>query len=396
VENISWDAETFDYDTAYTVTLTLAPKAGYTVSDILTGRVNGNEATVAEENGTITLTYTFAATPAAAGSVSGLCAKETDTITSGKQYIVVADGTALTTGVTDGLYLVGQSVTTAAGEITSSITTDMIFTLSGNEEDGYTLQNGDNYLTGLSDGSPDTWGFTTTTAASSAVSFAYTDGKLEKVVDTSSMDANTASYLYLSDGHFNFGNLQSSDFTLYELYLPFTDVSGWSTDDIYAAAANGLMLGTSETTFAPTGTMTRAMAITVLYRMAGSPSVTGTCSFTDVKQDYYADAVIWGTQNNIVEGYSSVSFKPNAPVTREEFATFIARYLTAQGIELTDGDAAEFTDAASIQSYAKDAVMTCAKAGILQGYEDGTVRPARSTSREEAAAILVRLMNAMK
>jgi hypothetical protein len=183
-------------------------------------------------------------------------------------------------------------------------------------------------------------------------------------------------------------------YTFDALYPSFTDVSGWSTDDIYTAAAKGLMLGTSETTFAPTDTMTRAMAITVLYRLAGSPAVEGTSEFSDVAQDYYTDAVIWGAENGIVLGCEDGLFRPDTAVSRQEFATLIARYISKAGLEIGQEQTVSFTDEDSIQSYAQDAVALCASAGILCGYPDGSVQPANAITREEAAAMLVRLMDA--
>lgn len=103
------------------------------------------------------------------------------------------------------------------------------------------------------------------------------------------------SFLYLSGDHFNFGALQSTELTIEALYLPSTDVQAdrWSRDTIYDMAATGTMLGMDQTKFAPTGTMTRAMAITVLYRMAGSPETAGTAKYTDTQATaYYADALV--------------------------------------------------------------------------------------------------------
>ena len=138
------------------------------------------------------------------------------------------------------------------------------------------------------------------------------------------------SFLYLSGDHFNFGALQSTELTIEALYLPFTDVQAdrWSRDAIYDMAATGTMLGMDQTEFASTGTMTRAMAITVLYRMAGSPETAGTVKYTDTQATaYYADALVWGTQSGIVNGYKDGTFRPASRIIREEAAAMLSRLL---------------------------------------------------------------------
>ena len=152
------------------------------------------------------------------------------------------------------------------------------------------------------------------------------------------------------------------------------------------------MVGEENTKFAPEHTMTRAMAVTVLYRMAGAPEVTGKADFTDIRQDYYTDALIWGTQNGIVAGYGNGKFGPNDAVSRQEFAAFVYRFLNNQKITVEDGTAITFTDADTIADYAKPAVETCTKAGIIHGCGDGTFQPMRSITREEAATMLTLLM----
>ena len=391
IENVAWNAETFDYDTAYTVTLTLKAAEGCTVSDALTARVNGANAAITAADGTLTVTYTFPATTSAPGLTIGLKGKTADSLKEGNQYVITAGDKALTAASAQGIYL-------AAASTENGLTADMVFTAVGNDADGYALKTGDQYLAGRPvDDSPDKWGFMLTDKASGAVTFMYQDGKL-KVVSTGASagpggpppGSGADSYLYLSGDHFNFGTLQSTDLTIQALYLPFTDVKEdrWSYDCIYDAAATGVMVGEEATLFCPTHTMTRAMTVAVLYRMAGSPAVTGSVSYTDVKQDYYTDALIWGTQNGIVAGYEDGTYRPNAPTSRQEFAAMVRRYLAYQGIKPEGENAITFKDAAAIESWAKDAVEVCTRAGIIHGYEDGTFRPAAGITREEAATML--------
>ena len=111
--------------------------------------------------------------------------------------------------------------------------------------------------------------------------------------------------------------------------LPFTDVreSDWFYDDVVYAYENGLFSGTSDTTFSPNASMTRAMLVTVLYRLEGQPTVSGRSGFSDVKlNSYYEDAVTWAADNGIVNGTGATTFSPNANVTREQMAAILYRY----------------------------------------------------------------------
>ena len=110
---------------------------------------------------------------------------------------------------------------------------------------------------------------------------------------------------------------------------PFTDVvaGSWYFDAALYASSHNLMLGTSPTEFSPNITMTRGMLVTVLYRMNGSPSVSGKTPFTDVRTDkWYSAAVLWAYQNSIVTGMSDTTFAPINNVTREQMATILFRY----------------------------------------------------------------------
>ena len=111
--------------------------------------------------------------------------------------------------------------------------------------------------------------------------------------------------------------------------LPFTDVreADWFYDDVVYAYENGLFSGTSDTTFSPNASMTRAMLVTVLYRLEGQPTVSGRSGFSDVKlNSYYEDAVTWAADNGIVNGTGATTFSPNANVTREQMAAILYRY----------------------------------------------------------------------
>ena len=122
---------------------------------------------------------------------------------------------------------------------------------------------------------------------------------------------------------------------------------------------NGLFTGTSATTFAPYDTMTRAMMVTVLYRMAGEPDVAVTSTgFTDLDADrYYYNAVLWAVEKGITMGTDATHFAPNDPVTREQMVTFLYRYAKLTGMDVTAGaDITTFADHATVGASAADAM----------------------------------------
>ncbi|MDY4220306.1 MAG: discoidin domain-containing protein, partial [Candidatus Faecousia sp.] len=119
---------------------------------------------------------------------------------------------------------------------------------------------------------------------------------------------------------------------------PFTDVAEdkWYYEAVKYVYWNGLFKGTTDTTFTPNGTMDRAMMITVLYRLAGEPEVTGATDFTDVNpKAYYYNALLWATQKGIAKGVTDTAFAPGSPITREQMVTFLYRYAELAGQDVT-------------------------------------------------------------
>ena len=137
----------------------------------------------------------------------------------------------------------------------------------------------------------------------------------------------------------------------------FTDIAGhWAKDFICFATEQGLFQGVTDTTFVPDGAMSRAMAVTVLYRLAGEPEVTGETAFTDVNEEaYYYKALLWASQNEIAKGITETKFAPNGSVTREQAVTFLYRYVVNYlGQEPASGsDLSIFRDAGKISDYAR-------------------------------------------
>ena len=180
----------------------------------------------------------------------------------------------------------------------------------------------------------------------------------------------------------------------------FTDVkdSDWFKADVAAVVAAKLMTGTSDTTFTPNGTTTRAMAVTTLYRLAGSPKTESKTAFTDVAAgSYYEAAVAWAFENKIVSGTSETTFAPNKPVTREQLAVILFNYAVYNGLEAVtlSENLSVFADQASISPYAVPALQWAVGQGFING-ADGKLMPAGSATRCQFAAILNRFVTAQK
>lgn len=163
----------------------------------------------------------------------------------------------------------------------------------------------------------------------------------------------------------------------------------WYHEAVDYTVANGMMKGVSADQFDPNGQMTRAMVVTVLYRMAGSPAVTATTNFTDVPAgQWYTDAIAWAQDNGIVLGVLADKFAPNDYVTREQIATILWRY---ENKPESTGDLSSFKDAASVSDYAKTAMAWAVEKGIFSG-DNGSLRPTDNATRAEFACIVMRYL----
>lgn len=195
----------------------------------------------------------------------------------------------------------------------------------------------------------------------------------------------------------------------------FSDVSrsAWYAEAVDFVKASGLMNGVGNNRFDPNGTVTRAMVVTVLYRLADKPSMSGQSNpFRDVPNDagcWYRDAAIWAVKNGVTNGDGSASvFSPNKAITREQMASMIVRFLlsqadlddaTAKMIQRLDAKTAasllknEFRDASSVSSWASVNVLICKMTGIMNGDSAGTFRPQATLSRAECAQTFLNLYN---
>ena len=174
--------------------------------------------------------------------------------------------------------------------------------------------------------------------------------------------------------------------------LPFTDVTeaNWYYDEVYYVWANGLMQGTSATTFGPNVDTTRAMVVTILWRLEGEPASGYDMDYSDVAGGaWYADAVRWATEHGIVNG-SEGQFYPGGTVTREQLAAMLYRYAQYKGYDLTaGGDLSGFADAGAVSGWAETSLAWAVGQRLIQGSAN-QIDPTGSAIRAQVAAILMR------
>lgn len=177
---------------------------------------------------------------------------------------------------------------------------------------------------------------------------------------------------------------------------PFTDAStmAWYHDSVHYCIEKGLMNGYGNHIWGPNNILSRAMLAQILYNLAGRPRVTGSSPFTDVASGaWYADAVIWAAAKGVVEGYGNGKFGPDNPITREQLATMLWRYI---GKPAAVVGLSGFKDAGQIGDWAADAMDWAMANGILEGYGDGTLRPTGNATRAEAATMIMRFLKLHK
>lgn len=205
---------------------------------------------------------------------------------------------------------------------------------------------------------------------------------------------------------YDFSQKVTKSFTLYadwieipdEKELPYEDVADddWFYDAVMFAKENGLMNGVEDGIFAPENTVTRAMLVTVLYRMENEPSVSPS-AFKDVeKGSWYANAVAWASSNNITSGVSAKEFAPNSNISREQIATMLYRYAIYKGYDISATEKTSldtYTDAGEVSSYANSAFKWAVGESIVSGKSETTLNPKDNATRAEMAALLMRICN---
>lgn len=218
------------------------------------------------------------------------------------------------------------------------------------------------------------------------------DGMVLRYTDLDG-NASILPWCLVSDGAASYLIVGLGDYTLAEGAVKFRDITGlWGTDSIHFTALRSLFSGTGQDTFSPDATMTRAMFVTVLWRLAGSVEAEGTQTFTDLRADWYRQAVLWAVQNKIASGYSNEVFGPDDPVSREQMCVFLCRFLNYLGMELSTENPITFADAGSISGWATEYVAICANSGLIQGVGGNNFAPRKNAGRMEVSTILTRFV----
>lgn len=213
----------------------------------------------------------------------------------------------------------------------------------------------------------------------------YADKGLTQKITSVKLDANTTVYAKWTEAPVSglpFGDVKSAD---------------WFYNDVKYVYDKGMMAGTAADVFAPNATTTRAMIVTILYRLEGSPAVTGTSAFVDVPAgQWYTDAVNWAAANQIVKGTSATTFAPNASITREQMAAILYRYAQYKGYDVTKkADLSGYSDNSQVSAYAKDALAWANAAKLINGVTNITLAPQGNATRAQVSAILHRFCDSV-
>lgn len=174
--------------------------------------------------------------------------------------------------------------------------------------------------------------------------------------------------------------------------LPFTDLAeeAWYSGAVEYVYAHGLMRGMSETVFSPNTSLTRAQAVQILYNLEGQPVVSGAATFTDAEH-WAKTPIAWAQQTGVVDGYEDNSFRPENPISRQEFAQMMYNYAKYKGYDLTaKGNLDAFPDADKMGAWAEPSLAWANGNKLINGHDDGTLDPGGITIRAQAASILMR------
>lgn len=195
-------------------------------------------------------------------------------------------------------------------------------------------------------------------------------------------------YFYMPDQYVSVSAVFTGKYTS----VPFNDVSygDWYYNAVQFVYSRGIMDGVDYYKFAPNGTITRGMILTMLWRMAGEPFEMPVTSFTDVAIGrYYTTAVAWACRNGIADGMGESTFGPNDAITREELVTLMYRYAQYFGHSCIGTSIEGFADAGSVSSYAYNAMCWAYKAGVVTGTTGSRLNPQGTASRAEAAQMIM-------
>ena len=336
------------------VTLTATPDAGYTVGQVTVTDANGNVVPVTQ-NADGTYSFTM---PATAVSVNALFLAE------GEHMVNVPAQSSVIHGKTTAQPAAARE----GGTVTVTVTPD-----TGYRTVSVGVKDADGNLIPVTDNGNGTYSFT---MPATAVSVLPVFEKLGSDAAACPKDA-TCPISRFSDASPN----------------------TWYHDGVHWALEKGVMNGTGETTFEPNGSATRAMVVTMLWRMAGEPAGSAAAPFTDVKAgSWYADAVNWAAETGAVKGTSETTFSPDTSVTREQLATILYRYAQAEGRGFTGAwmFPLDFSDAAGVSQWADEAMHWMTMNGVITGMGDGTLAPQDNATRAQIATMFMRFADVME
>lgn len=189
----------------------------------------------------------------------------------------------------------------------------------------------------------------------------------------------------------------SGKVTIHVAFVPedwrFTDVPAdqWYFGSVKYVFEHGIMEGMSPTIFSPNSNLTRAQVVQILYNLEGKPEASKASTFTDLVEEWYKPAIAWAESTGVVQGYGDGTFRPGNAVTREEFARMMYNYAAYKGYDLTaKGDLSRFPDGDKVDLWAQPAMTWANGCGLINGHDDGTLEPKGTTTRGQAAAVLMR------
>ncbi len=221
--------------------------------------------------------------------------------------------------------------------------------------------------------------------------------KMVGIADCVVSSGDSVELCYTSDytkedlgGHFSGGTTGEEE----TAKLPFVDVKegDWFYEAVRYAYEKNLINGTSATTFAPGETLSRAMAVTILHRLAGTPAASGNNTFSDVQSGlWYTDAIDWAAGAKIVDGMGGGIFAPDGSITREQMAVILYRYAKAMNLTQTGkADLSAYTDAADVSDWAVEAMQWAVANGLINGMTNATLAPGNTATRAQFAAVMQR------
>lgn len=378
VSDLKWNTEdkTADFNTSYTVSFNLSAKSGYSFSAYTTARVSGVSATSKFNNdGTLSVTYTFPATISNSAKVKGAEYELADSIKPGCTYVIVdKDNYTIANNIVDAYYIDAEPVTISSGT-SVDVTDNMLWTASSGNG-GYYLSNFGQYLSAA--GGKDAFGFAASmTAQDSATVFSVTSGK----ISFSQGPDGKASYIYRNGEHFNYSaNTTGTSFSLYQVVydMPYTDVS---VNDYYYSSvgyvySNGIMGGASDTSFGAGSALDEAEFISSLAAVSGISE---------------SDTAAWAKSNGIIGS----DFNPTAILSRQKLVLYLFNYARFSGLSISASASAlnSFSDVKNVSSSYSQALEWAVENGIIAGRLSGSNRllsSDKSASRGEAAVILSR------